>query len=296
MTLRCRGREVRFPRRPLVMGIVNITSDSFCGDGSLDPEAALEKAARLAAQGADIIDAGGESARTNRGPVSVEEEVRRVEPFIRGFERAVAAAAPRDAEQVWPPLLSLNTWRPEAAAALLAAGGDILNDMGGLPDDRNARLCAECGAALLIMHTLAPPKVPMGGTRYGDVVAEVEAFFRRKLEEARAAGLEEERVIFDPGIDFAKDAPDNLRLLAAVPRLAALGRPLLLPVSRKTVIGDVLGLPDPNERDPGTVACVASGLLDGAAVFRVHNVEAVWRAVKVCHAVVSAGAGKGGAA
>lgn len=270
------------------MAIVNINDDSFSGDGTLDPDAALGRAAELARLGADIIDVGGESARTNRGPVSVAEEVRRVRPFIEGFSAAVAAAGPRDAEQLWPPLLSVNTWRPDAARALLESGGDILNDMGGLPDDRNARTCAETGAALLIMHTLAPPKVPMTGARYRDVTAEVEEFFKSKLGLARAAGLPPEQTLLDPGVDFAKDKEDNLRLLAATRRLAALGRPLLLPVSRKTVIGEVLGLPDPRDRDAGTIACVASGLLDGAAVFRVHNADAAFRAIKVCHAVLSA--------
>ncbi len=288
MRLLCRGREILFPRRPLVMGIVNLNDDSFCHDGTLNICHAFDHTKRLAHQGADIIDVGGESARTNRLPISAEEEVSRVRPFIEAFEKEIASASPKDEEQIWPPLLSINTWRAEAARPLLECGGDILNDMGGLPDDRNARLCAETGAALLIMHTLAPPKVPMTDARYGDVVAAVEDFFLEKISMAQAAGLPFEQIVMDPGFDFAKQKEDNLRLLGATRRLVGLGRPLLLPLSRKTFIGDVLGLADPRDRDAGTIACIAAGIRDGAAIFRVHNVLAAFQAVKICHAVLRA--------
>lgn len=281
VVLRARGREVVFPRRPLVMGILNINDDSFSGDGRLDPGWALGRAQELVEAGADLIDVGGESARTNRGAIGVEEEIRRVGPFIERFAETVAGCTPRDAEQVFPPLLSVNTWRPAVAEALLAAGGDILNDMSALPDAANARICAATGAALLIMHSVGEPKVAHTHVTYSDVIETLETFFAEKMRLAVSAGVPEESLLLDPGINFAKQTPDNLRIYRDLGRLASLGRPVLLPVSRKGVIGDVLGLPEPAARDAGTVACVVAGALRGAAIFRVHNVDAAWHTVRL---------------
>lgn len=282
MLLRARQHRIAFPRRPLVMGIVNINDDSFCGDGTLDPAAALAQAERQLRQGADIIDIGAESARTNRAAVTVAEEVARLAPVIEAFPRLVAMMKGPvwDGAQLWPPLLSINTWRPEVIREVLPLGGDLINDISALPDAENARLCAEHGAALLIMHSVGRPKVAHTHVRYDDVMAVLDAFFEAKLGLAREAGLAEEQVLLDPGIDFAKQREDNLLIYRELERLHRFGRPLLLPVSRKTVIGEVLGLPDPLQRDPGTVACVVAGLRRGAQVFRVHQVEAAALAVK----------------
>ncbi len=280
MELHCRQRIIAFPRRPLVMGIVNINDDSFCGDGTLDISAAMEQAQRMVADGADIIDVGAESARTNRGPISVADEIARLEPFITAFH-AAEWSAPADAAQVYPPLLSINTWRPEVAAALLPLGVDILNDLSALPDQVPAQLCREHQTALLIMHTVGQPKVAHTHVGYEDIWATLVAFFSEKLELARSAGLTKSQVILDPGIDFAKQRDDNLRIYAGLQQLQQFDVPVLLPVSRKSVIGHVLGISAPTERDAGTVACIQMGLAKGAHIFRVHNVAAAYQSIKL---------------
>lgn len=267
------------------MGILNINDDSFSGDGRLDIEWALGRAVEMVGQGADIIDVGGESARTNRGPVGEAEEIARTRPFLERFRDAVQNAVPRDGVQVFPPLLSLNTWRPGVVEGVLEAGFDILNDMGALPDDRNARLCAKIGAALLIMHSKGEPKVPHRHVTYPDILGEMTAFFADKTELARRAGVPDDSIVLDPGIDFAKQVDDNLAVLRGLGRIVSMGHPVLLPVSRKSVIGRVLGLPNPVDRDAGTVACIVAGCLRGASIFRVHNVDAAWMALRATEAM-----------
>jgi len=289
MRLRLPDREIEFPRRPLLMGIVNVNDDSFSGDGTLDFAAAVELARKQVQAGADVIDVGAESARTNRGAVPVEEEVRRFVGFLERWDEVWQQAQPRDEEQVWPPVLSANTWRPEVVAEILRMPGvELVNDMSALPDARNARLCAEHGAALLIMHSVGEPKVPHLHQQWDDVMAAMERFFTEKLALATSAGLPSDAVVLDPGIDFAKQRDDNLAIYQDLERLQQFGRPVLLPVSRKTVIGEVLGLPDPKDRDPGTIACIAASMKRGAQIFRVHHVDAAWQAVKVLHALLPA--------
>lgn len=287
MILEARGRLIAFPRRPLVMGIVNINDDSFCGDGTLDPSAALAQAEAQIRAGADLIDIGAESARTNRGPISVDEEIQRLLPFLRAWPALLAqfSSPPFDDAQLWPPLLSINTWRSEVIEAVLPHGGDLINDISALPDDRNARLCARHGAALLIMHSIGLPKVPHTHVGYPDVIAALEDFFAEKLALAQAAGLRPGQVMLDPGIDFAKQRDDNLTIYRDLERLHRFGRPVLLPVSRKTVIGQVLNQPNPLDRDAGTVACIAAGMARGTQIFRVHHVLAAAEAVKMLWAL-----------
>lgn len=275
MRLLARGHTLDWPRPPLIMGIVNLSVDSFSGDGLADVDAALEKARRLIADGAEIIDIGAESARTNRAPISEEEEAAQLVRFIERWDGG--------------GLLSINTWRPAVARAALAAGGDILNDIGALPTDENARICAATGAALLIMHSIGVPKVAHTHVGYDDVIARLDAFFAEKIALAERAGVPRDALILDPGIDFAKQRADNLRIYRELEHFARFDRPILLPVSRKTVIGDVLGLPSPADRDAGTVACIVQGMLRGAAIFRVHNVRAAAQAVRMIAAVESAG-------
>jgi len=278
--MRARGRSIPFRDRPLIMGILNINDDSFSGDGRIDTGWALERALELVASGADIVDVGGESARTNRSPVSEAEEWRRIAPFLEKFPALMERVHPPDDGQVFPPLLSVNTWRTGVAVRALQAGCDFLNDMSGLPDAAHARLCAEHGAALLIMHTKGEPKVPHADVEYPDIMAELEEFFESKIALAHGAGLPRGSLVLDPGIDFAKQAGDNLRILRELPRLARFGCPILLPVSRKGMIGRVLGIDDPSGRDAGTVACIVAGALRGAAIFRVHNVHAARLALR----------------
>lgn len=288
MILAARGHRIEFPRRPLIMGIVNINDDSFCGDGTLDVTAALAQAEAAIWQGADVIDIGAESARTNRGPISEDEEVARLLPFLKAWPQLVNRAVPADEVQLWPPLLSVNTWRSGVVRRVLLEGGDLLNDISALPDADNARLCARHGAALLIMHSVGQPKVPHTHVGYPDVMGTLTSFFEEKVQLALGAGLSHDQIVIDPGIDFAKQKDDNLTIYRELHRLHRWRRPILLPVSRKTVIGDVLGLPDPNERDAGTVACIAAGMRSGAHLFRVHNVRAAFQAVKTLWAVSKA--------
>jgi len=271
---------------PRVMGIVNINDDSFSGDGTLDVGQALGQALEMAAHGADIIDVGAESARTNRAAIGVTEEIGRLLPFIDSFQTLCAETGPRDEYQIWPPLLSINTWRPEIVEAVLETGRvDIINDIGGLVDDTNARLCFEFNAALLIMHTVGEPKVPHTSQRYHDIWQAMEDFFDNRLARARAIGLSDDQIILDPGIDFAKQCADNLAIYRELERLMRYDLPVLLPISRKTVIGDVLGIASPAERDAGTIACLVRGLVARANIFRVHHVKAVADSVRVIAAI-----------
>ena len=286
MRLRLPERVIEFPRRPLVMGIVNVNDDSFSGDGTLDFGAAVAMARAQVQSGADVIDVGAESARTNRAAVPLEEEIRRFRGFLERWEEVWAGLEPRDETQVWPPVMSANTWRPEVVSEVLRMGGvELVNDMGGLPDAANARFCAEYGAALLIMHSVGEPKIPHLHQQWSDVMGAMEGFFEEKLALAADAGLARDAVVLDPGIDFAKQRDDNLTVLRELGRLQRFGLPVLVPVSRKTVIGEVLGLPDPRDRDAGSIACISAAMARGAQIFRVHHVEAAWQAVKVLHAL-----------
>lgn len=287
--LRLPAREIVFPRRPLLMGIVNINDDSFCGDGTLDAGEALAQAREMVEAGADMIDVGAESARTNREAISEGEEVRRLLPFLRRWKEVFEGVEPRDEKQVFPPVLSVNTWREGVMASVLPEGVELLNDMGGLPDAGAAKICAKAGCALLVMHTVGLPKQDHSHIGYGDVVGEVREFFREKLRLVCEAGLEIERVVLDPGIGFAKGPCDDLRLLGELEKLGEFGRPLLLPVSRKSVIRSVLGGLEPKERDAGTVACIVAGALGGGGIFRVHNVGAAWATLKVLDGILGGG-------
>jgi dihydropteroate synthase len=289
MILVARGSRIAFPRRPLIMGIVNITDDSFGGDGSLDVERALESARRHVMAGADIIDVGGETARTNRSEIPEEEEIARLAPFAERFDEVSSGWTPVDGAQLFPPLLSINTWRPRVAQTILDIGGHFLNDIGALPTDENARIAAKRGTALLIMHSIGRPKQKHTHIVYEDVLDALEKFFEEKIDLAMAAGVAREAIVLDPGIDFAKQKPDNLRVYRELDRLKRFERPILLPVSRKTVIGEVLGIDDPLERDAGTIACLVTGTLRGASLFRVHNVQAASQALRVIYPIVGNG-------
>lgn len=271
------------------MGIVNINDDSFSGDGTLDPSEALAQADRHLRDGADVIDVGAESARTNRGPISPQEEIDRLLPFLSAFpglvERFAEERKPGDPTRLATPLLSINTWRSEVIEAVLPQGVDLLNDISGLPDPRNAELCTRHGTALLIMHTVGLPKVPHTQERWEDVLDALEGFFEEKIALAIEAGLSRDHLVLDPGIDFAKQKEDNLAIYRHLDRLHRFERPLLLPVSRKTVIGEVLGIENAADRDAGTLACSVRGHLTGAHFLRVHDVASTYRSLRVLEAV-----------
>jgi dihydropteroate synthase len=261
VVLRAGGRSHELGAAPWLMGIVNASPDSF-SDGGRRPTLAarLELARDLAGAGARILDVGGESGVTNRPAVEPGEEIERVVPLIE------AIAAELDV------LVSVDTYKPAVAAAAIAAGAVIVNDTSGLRDPELAALCARSGAALVVMHTAAPPKQRLQDpTLYADVVAEVTAFLSARLELARSLGVAEEQLIVDPGPDFTKTPAQTIELLRGAARLHELGRPLLMALSRKDFIGALTGR-SPRERDAGTLAALAHGLDLGAHIFRVHDV------------------------
>jgi dihydropteroate synthase len=250
-----RDRVIGLGPRARVMGIVNVTPDSF-SDGGLhaDTRVAVEAALAMVGEGADIVDVGGESTRPGADPVSALEEQRRVLPVIE------ALAGHDDV------LISVDTWRAETARLALAAGAHMINDVWGLQrEPAMAQVAAEAGAAVAIMHT--------GRERecLADLVEDQFSWFATSLEIARKAGIEDDRILLDPGFGFAKDADDNLELMARFSELHALGLPLLAGASRKRFIGGLTGR-EAADRDVGTVATSVALRLAGAAMFRVHNV------------------------
>ena len=257
MILRLRDRELDLSE-PVLMGIVNATPDSFSDrQGPRDPDELAERGLQLLADGAAIVDVGGESGRTDTEAVPVEEEIARVVPVV---ERLAAHGA----------LVSVDTWRGPVARAALAAGAAMINDVSGLSDESLAAACAANGAALVITHTQAPPKTKVF-PHYDDVVVSVRDFLGERMAAARAAGVEEDRIVLDPGIDIAKTPAESVELLRRLPELAALGRPLLPAVSRKDFVGALTNRP-PAERDAGTLAAVGAAVDGGAHIIRVHDV------------------------
>lgn len=254
--------------RALIMAIVNRTPDSFYDRGAtFTDEAAKEAAHRKIAEGADIIDVGGESGVTYTDVTAADVEIERVVPLV---ERLAAEGV----------LVSVDTWKAPVARAAVEAGAAILNDVSGLADPGLADVAAASGAALVVMHTRAQPKREHFADYAGDVVADVEAFLRERMAVAVARGVAPEQLLLDPGPDFAKTPAESAEVLRALPRLRELGRPLLLPVSRKYVIGAITGRP-PGERLAGTLAALLHGVAAGAAVVRVHDVGAAVDAIAV---------------
>ncbi|MEM9080776.1 MAG: dihydropteroate synthase [Verrucomicrobiota bacterium] len=283
--LRMRGRVIEWPRRGCVMGILNINEDSFSGDGRVDAGWAVERAVAMIGEGADFLDVGAESARTNREAISVDEELERFASFAERWGEVVERAEPRDGEQVWPPVLSANTWRSEVVEGVLEMGYELVNDMSGLTSARNAELCAQWGGALLVMHTVGEPKVDHRHVSWADLGRSMEDFFAERIVRCREAGLSDEQVVLDPGLGFAKGVEDDLEVFRALDRLMNFARPILLPVGRKGFVGEVLGIEEASERDAGTMACVAAGLRRGGSIFRVHEVKGCFEVIKVLEGV-----------
>jgi dihydropteroate synthase len=263
LALRAVDLTLELGERPWLMGIVNASPDSF-SDGGLyaSRDAQLELARSLLAAGADILDVGGESASTGRPPVDVAQEIERVVPLVRLLAGELGA------------LVSVDTYKPAVARAAIAAGARIVNDVSGLRDPELADVCAQTGAALVIMHTRAAPRERLQDPDlYGDVTAEVLAFLRERVAVALAHGVSSEQLILDPGPDFAKTPAQTIRLLRDLAQLHGLGRPLLMAISRKDFIGALTGRA-PRARLAGTLAALAYGVEQGAHIFRVHDVAA----------------------
>jgi dihydropteroate synthase len=260
---------------PELMGIVNATPDSFSDRQGPKPLAELVARARLlVAQGASIVDVGGESGRTDRPAVAVEEEIARVVGVVEQLAGEGYT-------------VSIDTWRAPVARAALAAGASMVNDVSCLSDPELADACAEAGARLVITHTRLPPKVK-GFPEYDNVVADVTVLLRRQAALASERGVGEDQIVFDPGIDLAKTPAESIELLRRLPELARLGPPLLVAVSRKDFVGALTGRA-PSERDAGTLAALGCAIDGGAAILRVHDVAAA-RDYLLVHAALRDGA------
>ncbi len=263
LRVRAVDRVLELGERPWLMGIVNASPDSF-SDGGLHAglDAQVELAREQIASGADIIDIGGESATTGRPPVEAGQEIERVVPLIERVAGELGA------------IVSVDTYKPPVARAAIAAGARIVNDVSGLRDPGLAAVCAETGAALVVMHTRAAPRERLQDPDlYGEITEEVLAFLRKRIALASACGVDGEQLIVDPGPDFAKTPAQTIRILAEMGRLHELGRPLLMAISRKDFIGALTRRP-PRERLAGTLAALDHGLRQGAHIFRVHDVAA----------------------
>lgn len=262
------GREFRWGSRTYVMGIVNLTPDSFSGDGLLaNPRAALEQALRFEADGADIIDVGAESTRPGHTPVSVDEELRRLLPTLEMLTSRVKLP------------ISVDTYKAEVARRALEAGASMLNDIWGLKEGPGlASLAAEHDVPIVIMHN-------QHGTEYRDLLPDIMSSLRASVEKARAVGVQERNIILDPGIGFGKTPSQNVVVLRRLNELGVLGHPVLVGTSRKSLIGRVLDLPV-DERLEGTAATVALSIAGGADIVRVHDVKAMVRVARMSDAIV----------
>jgi dihydropteroate synthase len=264
---------------PCIMGILNITPDSFSDGGRFEnQEVAVTHARQMAVEGAAIIDVGGESTRPGSELVTLDEELRRVLPAIERLHEVLTLP------------ISVDTMKAEVARRALAGGAVLINDVSALRHDPEmVEVVAQTGCAVCLMHMLGEPKTMQEDPHYADVVAEVAAFLEERLRWATDRGVREEQILLDPGIGFGKTVEHNLLLIRHLDKLAALGRPIVLGSSRKRFLGAILGA-GPDQRAAGTAATTAIGVLAGAAVFRTHDVRPNVEALRVAAAVRSAGA------
>ena len=274
--INCRGKILDLAGRTQVMGILNVTPDSFSDGGRYaDPERALVHARAMVAAGADIIDIGGESTRPGAEPVPEEEELRRIIPLIERLSAELAIP------------LSVDTYKAPVAKKALEAGASIVNDISGLrfsPD--MGEVVAQYGAALIIMHIKGTPRDMQQNPVYADLIGEVLSYLEEGIGMAEQAGVDRERIMIDPGIGFGKTLEHNLTILNRLDEFRVLGRPVVLGTSRKKFIGTVLGITRPDERLEGTAATVALGIERGASVVRVHDVGPLARVARMTDAIV----------
>jgi len=280
-----KGRRFELGPRTWLMGVINVTPDSFSDGGLyLEADKAVDRGLELAFEGADIIDVGGESTRPGSHPIPEAEELERVLPVIRGLRRKTEA------------LLSVDTTKAAVARAALAAGADIVNDTSALRADPGmAAVVAGSGAALVLMHMQGTPLTMQDAPHYDDLIGEIGAFLAERIRAAAAAGIPAERLIVDPGIGFGKTFEHNLELLRRQEAFQGLGRPVLVGVSRKAFLGTILDLP-PTRRLEGTIAAAVLAVERGAHILRVHDVGPVIRAVRTAEAILADGAAEGGEA
>jgi dihydropteroate synthase len=273
--LSCAGRSLPLAR-PLVMGVLNVTPDSFSDGGRfVRLEAAVERGLAMVSEGAAFIDVGGESTRPGADPVSLEEELARVLPVVRALSAQAA-------------VISIDTSKPEVMAQAAAAGAGLINDVRALRAPGALAAARDSGCAVCLMHMQGEPRTMQEAPRYGDVVAEVAQFLSARLEACRAAGIAADRLLIDPGFGFGKTFQHNLTLLQGLPQLTRLGAPLLAGLSRKSLVGTLTGRAG-GERLYGSLALAVWAALSGARVIRAHDVAATVDALKVVAAVTGGG-------
>ena len=261
-------------KRTLIMGILNVTPDSFYDGGRYTtPEAALNHALRMAEDGADIIDVGGESTRPGSERISVEEELSRVIPVIEKIRQRSNIP------------ISIDTYKNEVARAALSSGADIVNDISGLKFDNSlAEVAAEFNCTLIISHIKGSPNDMQNNVHYNNLMAEIKNSLKESISRAESSGVKPEKIIVDPGIGFGKKVNDNLLILKKLSEFKNLGKPIMIGSSRKSFIGKISAA-QPDERLEGTIATVCAAVLNGADIVRVHDVKEVCRAVKVIDAI-----------
>ena len=271
------GRSIDLRTRTAVMGILNVTPDSFSDGGRFDdPERALRHAAGMVEDGAGLIDVGGESTRPGSAPVGAEEEIRRVVPVIAALRARFDVA------------ISVDTVKAEVARRALEAGADLVNDVSALADPAMPQALARSGAAAILMHMRGTPATMQLDTRYRDVVAEVAAALRGAARRAQEAGIAGAKILLDPGIGFGKSPEGNLELLRRLPEIVALGHPVVVGASRKSFLGAVLGGAPVDRRLEGSLACAAVAAWLGARIVRVHDVRETVRVVRTVDAIRTA--------
>ncbi len=270
------GGELDLTGRALVMGVLNVTPDSFSDGGEFfEASTAIDHARAMVDQGADIIDVGGESTRPGSEAVPEAEQIRRTRPVIAALHQALPHVP-----------ISIDARLRVVAEAALDAGAELINDVSALRDDAGlAALAAEREVPVVLMHMLGRPKTMQKNPSYDDVVVEVRAFLAERVEAAVAAGIDRGRIIVDPGIGFGKTTQHNLEIVRRWGEFERLGVPTLIGPSRKRFIGQVLGIDDPHERVIGTSAVVAAAVLAGARMVRVHDVREAAQVVRMCHAI-----------
>lgn len=279
--LQIRGQSLVPGGGPFVFGVLNMTPDSFSDGGSYPSLSdAVAAGIRMADEGADVIDVGGESTRPGSGPVPADEQIRRTQPVIAELARRFGPGG---------PAISIDTRLAQVARAALDAGATIINDITALRDDAGlATLAASCGAGVILMHMQGTPANMQQCPTYQDVVVEIRQFLAERMAVATAAGIPRERIVVDPGIGFGKTTTHNLEILRRAGELRSLGVPVLIGPSRKRFIGEVLGVPEPIKRLYGTLAAVAACVLAGVECVRAHDVAACRQLADLCAAIRAA--------
>jgi len=276
-TLRTPKREIVIGNHTLIMGIINVTPDSFSDGGSFSTASeAVEHGVRMVEEGTDVLDVGGESSRPGSDPVSLEDELNRVIPVIEGLKKRVAVP------------ISIDTTKADVARIAVESGAEIINDISSMRfDNKMPEVAADCGTPVILMHMRGTPKnMQEGDLTYQSLSGEIIEFLRKRIEEAESCGIDAENIIIDPGIGFGKTAEDNIRLLKHLKEFKTLGKPILVGTSRKSFIGKITGEEIHGMRIPGTAATVAVAIMNGANIVRVHDVKTMKHVAVMTDAIV----------